>query len=642
MDKKIIVSCLIIFLVIHVNVIRSDIDEPFTVQDQIEMYQDKVEHWLRELDMDLREFNKLAASLTWKLATTPDDSTAEHAMELGVARNKWKNQVCASRVRKYWLKPNQKRMLNLLCRGPRFTEELSRLHIEIMGKLAQTYNDELCFTNDDTKTLQNINKHDQNILKVIYPGRCLYGEPDLERLMKRNDLTAKQLKWIWTTWHNFVGPKVKELYPLSIKIQNLAARNNGYEDMGEIWREELEIQNLENEVFNLYEQIKPLYILLHAVIRFKLLQKYGPSVIDPKGPIPIHLLGNMWGQDWSTLIYLFDFGYKKINLQANLDKKNWTVIDMVTAAEDMYTSLGLPRMTDKFWKYSIFQENSNTSVCHGTAANLYDTDDFRMLLCAKLTMEDFYVVHHEMGHIEYYMAYQNQRPMFQEGANSAFHESVGDAIMYGVMVPQHLHRLSLLSDSELFTKSLDHYLLLQQALLKIPEIAFSLIVDKYRWDIFKGKIKPKDYNKKYWELNLKLRGIKPPEFRSEKYFDAGAKFHIPDNTPYIRYFLGGFIQLEIFNSLCKISLCGKIQTENISSSYCPNIPLHRCDIYGSKKVGKKLEEMMKLGSSQHWSYGFQILTGKDYITTKPFLEYYQPIYKLLKYLVKTYNITVGW
>ncbi|KAF5290987.1 hypothetical protein FQA39_LY14518 [Lamprigera yunnana] len=617
-----------------------DLEFPST-HEEIEKYQNHVEEWLRELDTDLSEFNTLAASLTWKLATTPDADTAEHAMELSVARNKWKNQVCDSHVRKYWLKPDQKRMLYLLCRGPRFTEELSRLYIDIMGKMAQSYNSEICINSSLVESLHEISEANDDILKSISPGKCLYGEPDLERLMKRNDLNSNQRKWIWTLWHDYMGPKIKEFYPLAIEIQNTAAQNKGYNDMGEVWREELEISKLEEEVFNLYEQIKPLYILLHAVIRFKLLQKYGPSIVNPTGPIPIHLLGNMWGQDWSGLIDLFDFGSSKINLQSNLNKKDWTVPDMVTKAEDMYISLGLPKMTNKFWKFSVFQENSNTSVCHGTAANLYNTDDYRMLLCAKVTMEDLYVVHHEMGHIEYYMAYQNQRPVFQEGANSAFHESIGDAVMFGVVVPQHLYRLGLVTDEELFTKNLDQYLILQQALTKIPEIPFSLIIDKYRWDIFKGEIQPKSYNTKYWELNLKIRGISPPGYRGEEYFDAGAKFHVPDNTPYIRYFLSAFIQMDMFNSLCQLSVCGKVPTDNNTKS-CPYVALHRCDIYGTKKCGKKLAEMMQLGSSKDWSETLKILTGKSYINTKPLLNYYQPIYKWLKQYVETHNLPLGW
>ncbi|KAK5648668.1 hypothetical protein RI129_003560 [Pyrocoelia pectoralis] len=587
-------------------------------------YQNDVNNWLAEVNMDLSEFNSLAASLTWKLATTPDETTSEQAMELGVVRNKWKNRVCDSRVRKYWLTPNQKRMMYLLCRGPRFSEEISRSYIDLMGRLAQNYNSEICFNKSESDA---INEH-LNMSKLINPERCLYGEPDLEWLMKRTDLNSEQLKWIWMTWHNFVGPKIRKLYPIAVKLQNIAAQNNGYNNMGEIWQEELEIPNLECEVFNLYNQIKPLYVLLHAVVRYKLLQKYGSDVVDSEGPIPIHLLGELTN-------------CKTPDLFIPTNNRKYVGTRLVLKAEDMYTSLGLPKMTNKFWKYSIFQENTNTSVCHGTAANLYERDDFRMLLCAKVTMEDFYVVHHEMGHIEYYMAYKNQPPIFQDGSNSAFHESIGDTIMNGVMVPQHLYRLGLITDEQLFNNGLGDFLLLQQALSKIPELPYSLTIDKYRWDIFKGKIEPKDYNKEFWDLNYKIRGVIPPQPRDEKYFDAGAKFHIPDNTPYIRYFLAGFLQMDMFNSLCKLSICGRNVVENRSND-CPDIPLHLCDIYGSKRSGRKLEEMMSCGSSQRWTKTLNVLTGKGYITAKPLLDYYQPIYKWLKNYVKLHNIPVGW
>lgn len=124
----------------------------------------------------------------------------------------------------------------------------------------------------------------------------------------------------------------------------------------------------------------------------------------------------------------------------------------------------------------------------------------------------------------------------QDGTNSAFHESIGDAVMHGVLTPLHLQRLGIISDDDLSNPHVEMLILLQQALSKIPEIPFSLMLDKYRWDIFAGKIQYHEYNKKYWSYNLNIRGISPPEPRGDdELFDAGAKFHIPDNTPYIRF-----------------------------------------------------------------------------------------------------------
>ncbi|XP_063904994.1 angiotensin-converting enzyme-like [Zophobas morio] len=594
-------------------------------------YQYVVEKWLNDVDSDLSHFNSLAAHLTWKLSTDPDEKTLWQARQLGKARNRWKNKVCESTIRTDWTMPEQRRKIYLMCRGPKFGDQMVLEYLEVLGKLSEEYNSEVCLEGRPVK----VNESAPNFPEE---GDCLYGEPDLERIMKRNDLDPEQLKWIWLNWHDSVGPRVKVPFRVAVEYQNLAARSNGYDDIGAVWREELETPDLEKFVFDLYEEIQPLYVMLHAVVRHKLYQKYGPSHIDPKGPIPVHLLGNMWGQDWVSLLELFSVSSANINLNEKLQNKNLTVKDMVLEAEDFYTSLRLPEMTDKFWKFSIFEENENTTLCHGTAADLYSRDDFRMLMCGKVNMEDFYIIHHEMGHIEYYMAYQEQPAVFQDGTTTAFHESIGDAVMHGVMTPQHLHRLSLLTDNQLIDNNTELYLLFYQALSKIPEIPFSLIIDKYRWEIFRDNVPYDKWNEYYWHLNKKYRGIVPPENRSGRYFDAGAKFHIPDNTPYIRYFLSSILQVQIFKSLCELTLYGTAASSNEDS----NLPLHKCDIYGSKNAGKKLLAMMEKGSSIPWPEALSIISETPQISTKPFLEYYKPIYTWLKKYIESNDVYVGW
>ncbi|GJQ76087.1 hypothetical protein Trydic_g1839 [Trypoxylus dichotomus] len=592
------------------NLMKKDADFNI-VEDYIQ-----TEKWLEYVETELSEFNRLAAQLTWDLSTTPNDKAATQAMALGIAKHKWKNEVCDSRPRSTILTPIQERKLYLLCRGPRFSSELIQSYLETVGKMAQTYNSEICLPNTYPGPLQSLSYSDQNTSTYPLPGDCLRGEPDLERLMKRPDLNVDQLRWTWKTWHNFVGPPMKKYFLNMVQIENRAARNNDYDDMGQIWREELEIDDLEDTVFDLYEEIKPLYEMLHAVVRHKLFMKYGPLVIDPVGPIPIHVLGNMWGQDWSTLIDLFVPSDDRVDLDERLQSKNWTVYDMVTQAEDVYMSFGLPPMSRKFWKNSIFEKSDNLSLCHGSAANLFSNNDYRLIMCAKIDMENFYVVHHELGHIQYFMAYENQSAIFQDGANSAIHESIGDAIMNAVMAPQHLHRLGLISDEELF--------------------------NKYRWDIFKGKITKDRLNTAYWKISEVIRGIAAPEQRGEEFFDVAGKFHISDNSPYIRYFLSNILQMEIYKGLCEISLYGGYRPKATNYRELHVLPLHRCDIYGSKKCGKYLRMMMEKGASITWSEALRIVSGRDGITTKPLLEYYKPIYRWLKNYIKLYKIPVGW
>ncbi|GLV39683.1 Angiotensin converting enzyme [Carabus blaptoides fortunei] len=541
-------------------------------------YADNVDQWLSSVDAELHEFNKLSAGLAWRMMMEDVNETVlEMGAALGAAKSTWRNGVC----------------------------DVALVHLQLAASNGRV---------------------------------CLQGEPDLEDLMSRDDLTADQLSWLWKSWHNAAGPRVKAYYPDLVKILNQGARS--YQDIGQVWREELDMPNLENIVKNLYQEIEPLYKMLHAVVRYELVQKYGPKVVDPVGPIPAHLLGNMWAQDWSALLGLLIPEDQNLHLDQRIASKNWTIKDMVQIAEDMYVSLGLPKMTEKFWKHSKFERNEkNSSLCHGTAANMFDEDDYRMLVCAEINMEDFYVIHHEMGHIEYYMAYSEQPALFQDGANSAFQESVGDAVMTGVMVPQHLHRLGLLSDRQLLDKQLDTVLLVQEALAKIPQIPYALLIDSYRWDIFNGKIKLNFYNEAFWKLSKTLRGILPPEPRGEQYFDAGAKFHVSDNTPYIRYFFSAILQMEMFKGLCELTLYGKLP--EVRDQPVP-FSLHRCDIYGSKKAGAQLKKMMQLGASENWQEALKLLTGKSFISAKPLLEYYQPVYEWLRGRIIEKNIPVGW
>lgn len=608
-------------------------------------YREDVDEWLNKVDNDLLEFNQICTKLTWDMMVYGADENAKTKTKaIAQARLAWKNKICDVHFNSELLTDEQKRKLYLLCRGPKFTEASAKVEMEVLSLMHMAYDLQVCFNSSAPTPLEKLRNPEQDNFGYPQPGECLMAEPDLEYLIKRQDFNPDQLAFLWYTFYDNIASSMREIFPRVVKSQNIVASANGYEDMGALWRDELEMPDIELQVEEFYREIRPLYEIFHSVIRHKLLIKYGREQIDPTGLIPIHLTGNMWGQNWGALIGLFFSSNKSLDLDKRLKEKNWSVSEMAEEAEDFYTSLGLPAMTDKFWKYSIFEERENSTMCHGTAANMFNDDDYRILLCAKVNMEDFYVIHHEMGHIEYNMAYAHQPAVYREGTNSAFHESIGDVIMHGVMVPQHLHRLNLLTDEELLSPDIDMFLLLHQALSKIPEIPFGLLVDEYRWNIFNGKIAEENYNKVYWKMNEELRGIKAPEVRSEEFFDAGAKFHVPDNTPYIRYFLSSILQMQIFKGLCDLSLFGKFQNDAGASMKAEEIkmPLHRCDIYGCKKCGKLLEQAMSLGVSVHWTQVLKMLTGQDYISTKPLLDYYLPVYEWLKKYVEVNDIPIGW
>ncbi|CAH0552075.1 unnamed protein product [Brassicogethes aeneus] len=622
--KMLILPCLLI-----ISATYGSADSQF-VYDKMK-YQVEVQKWLNKVEPTLGEFKALINRLNWNEVTGDyDEKSAKQLKKLMEVKNLWKNKICEADFKFEFLTEEQERKIHLFCRGAKFTDDILFRYSKLMRTLLEEYQDPVCLP--QTSPLKNQDMSDD----FPKPGQCVNGEPDLEIFMRNTNHSVEELKYIWTLWHNFVGPRIKNDFYMGVMLQNIAAKKNGYNDMGEVWREELEIPDLETYVENLYKEIEPFYVALHAVVRHKLYKKHGKLIIDLKGPIPIHLLGNMWGQDWSSLIDLFTTEKQKINLDERIKKGHPNERTLVLEGEDFYTSLGFPKLPQQFWKHSIFEKINSTTVCHGSAADLY-YGDYRMVMCGEVSMDTLHVIHHEMGHIYYFMAFENQDPIFKDGSNSAIHESIGDAIMHGVMTPQHLHRIGALNDDELYDPDVETLLLFKQALNKIPELPFALALDKYRWDVFKGAISYDDLNGAFWKLTLKYRGVVAPEERGEEYFDAGAKFHVPDNTPYIRYFLSGIIQMDIFKSLCELSLFNKTNYLNEE-----NIPLHRCDIYGSKDSGKRLWSMMERGAGIHWSEAMKIITGKDKISSKPVLEYYKPVYTWLLDYIEKNNVYIGW
>ncbi|KAL1132116.1 hypothetical protein AAG570_010074 [Ranatra chinensis] len=480
-----------------------------------------------------------------------EEDGTESGEQIGKLKTIWRNRKCAE-AGLYWAgaEEKQRRAISILCRGPKFTIHQARMLTGLEKSLGSIYrNSRVCKT----------------------PARCYRIEPDLDKIMQESR-DPKELLWAWKGWRDTVGPPSRELYPALIMMENQAAMNNGYNNMGECWREELEIPDLEQFVEQLYAEISPLHRLLHAFVRHKLSQMYGRELVDPNTTMPAHLLGNMWAQSWESLHpelaeTIVDLDGAVVNRSTN---------ELFEIAQEFYTSIGFRNMPKNFWKNSKTVRSENGS-CHGTAANMYTKDDYRMLLCWKGQWEDFYVMHHEMGHIQYYMAYEKQPTIFKDGANSAFQEAIGDTIMLAVETRRHLQQIGIIKKNPILLEDLELSLLLRQALKKIPQITFGLVVDKWRWGVMSSKILPKDYNAAWWQYRRKYEGLHPPVLRAETDFDPAAKFHVADNTPYIRYFLSEFLQFQFLDILCDVS--------NTNQKYL----LHQCDLYGSKDVGKRMK-----------------------------------------------------
>jgi len=464
---------------------------------------------------------------------------------------------------------------------------------------------------------------------------CPDGDPKsckdvtaIERLMATNR-NPGELKQAWVGWHA-VGAPMRQRYARMVELGDEGSHDLGYKDVGALWRANYDMppDQFAKEMDRLWDQLRPLYLSLHAYVRGQLVKKYGKDVVPPNGPIPAHLLGNVWAQEWGNIYDLMDspkppqsYDLTKILVERKTDAKG-----MVKYGENFFTSLGFAPLPETFWQRSLFTKPADRDVvCHASAWDVDSKDDLRIKMCIQITAEDFGVIHHELGHNFYQRAYNTLPPLFQSSANDGFHEAVGDTIALSI-TPEYLKTISLIDAVPPPSGDIDY--LLRQALDKVAFLPFGLIIDKWRWEVFAGDAKPDQYNKAWWDLRLKYQGVAPPVARSEADFDPGAKYHVPGNVPYARYFLARIYQFQFYRALCK--------TAGAQG------PLHRCSFYGSKAAGDKLNAMLSMGQSKPWPDELEVLTGQKEMDATALADYFAPLKAWLDEQNKKNGYPVGW
>uniref|UniRef100_A0A672R989 Angiotensin-converting enzyme n=1 Tax=Sinocyclocheilus grahami TaxID=75366 RepID=A0A672R989_SINGR len=463
--------------------------------------------------------------------------------------------------------------------------------------------------------------------KVCPSEECWSLEPELTEIMATSR-SYKRLLYAWEGWHNASGVPLRSLYSEFVELSNKASRMDGVNDTGAYWRSWYESPTFEQDLENLFKQLEPLYQNLHAFVRRKLYNYYGPKYINLKGPIPAHLLGNMWSQTWNNIYNMMIPFPDKSNVDVT-DTMGYNATHMFRVAEEFFTSLGLLKMPPEFWDKAMLEKptDGREVVCHASAWDFYNRKDFRIKQCTTVTMEQLFTVHHEMGHVEYYLQYKEQPVSFRRGANPGFHEAVGDVLSLSVSTPKHLHTIGLLEQLTDDAESDINYLL-KMALEKIAFLPFGYLIDQWRWGVFSGRTPPERYNADWWYLRTKYQGICPPTRRTEEHFDAGAKYHIPGNTPYIRYFVSFILQFQFHEKLCQ------------EAGHTG--PLHKCDIYRSKEAGAVLEKVLKAGSSKPWTEVLQEALGTNRMDASPLMSYFEPVTTWLQEQNAKMGETLGW
>src|SRR5215208_1840549 len=436
----------------------------------------------------------------------------------------------------------------------------------------------------------------------------------------------------WKGWHD-IGAPMRDNYTRFAALANEGARELGFKNLGVMWRARYDMppEQFDQKAEKLWGQVKPLYDQLHCHARAQLAKKYGEQKVPAGKPIPAHLFGNMWAQQWNKIYDDLLKPYPASNLESadrQLKAQKWNAVRMTKSAESAYTSLGFPALPQTFWERSMLtRPRDREVVCHASAWDMSgdpNNDDVRIKMCIQPTEEDLFTVYHELGHVYYYLSYAKQPYLFQDGANDGFHEAIGDTVNLSV-TPAYLTKLGLVGN----VKPSDEAVINQQmkvALEKIAFLPFGRLIDLWRWQVFSGEITPANYNQAWWDLRKRYQGIVPPVARTEKDFDPGAKYHIPGNTPYTRYFLSFILQFQFHKALCEASWFAG--------------PLHECSVFGNAEAGRRFAEMLALGASQPWQDTLEKLTGTRDIDASAIIEYFQPLMGWLK--EQNSNRQCGW
>jgi peptidyl-dipeptidase A len=452
---------------------------------------------------------------------------------------------------------------------------------------------------------------------------CPAGPTSCKNVDQLSDILAKsrnydELTQAWKGWHD-VGKSMRADYTEFVALANEGARNLGFKDLGVMWRANYDMapEAFDAESERLWQQVKPLYDGLHCYARARLAKRYGADKVPAGEPIPAQLLGNMWAQHWNKIYDDLLKPYPNASIEsadAMLKAQKWDAVRMAHSAESFYTSLGFPPLPKAFWERSMLTRPRDREVlCHASAWDMSPGTDVRVKACLEPTEEDLYTIYHELGHDYYFLSYAKQPYLFRDGANDGFHEAIGDTVNLSV-TPAYLARIGLIHAVKPSREALINQQM-KMALDKIAFLPFGRLIDQWRWKVFSGEITPANYNASWWELRRRYQGIAPPVPRTEADFDPGAKYHIPANTPYTRYFLSFILQFQFHKALC--AAAGN------------KAPLYECSNFDSQAAGEKFQAMLAQGAAAPWQDTLEKLTGTRQIDASAITEYFQPLMQWL-------------
>lgn len=558
---------------------------------------ESAEEFVARINAELEELGTEVAAANWVRATYLTEETAILATAAAEKYSAWHGRSVAA-SRKYEgqeMSPETARAIKLLKLG---TQEPAPNDADKRKELAAITTD-LAGMYGSGKYCPEDGRDCMTLTEL---GTIMAESRDFEELLDA-----------WVGWRKVAVP-MRDKYQRFTELANEGAAELGYKDLGDMWRSGYDMTPAEfaGESLRLWNQVKPLYEELHCHVRAALAEHYGEDKVPNGQPIPAHLLGNMWSQNWDELYDLLEPypGVASLDVDKALREQDYTPVQMVESAEDFYVSLGMPELPDTFWERSLLSQPADRDViCHASAWQIGWDDDVRIKMCIQQTYEELRIIYHELGHNYYYLANQIQPPLFQGGANAGFHEGIGDTITLS-MTPRYLAEVGLIDSVEdSYEATINRQM--QQALAKVAFLPFGKLIDEWRWGVFSGKITPENYNEAWWDLRTRYQGITPPVERSEDDFDPGAKYHVPANTSYTRYFVAHILQFQFQRALC--------------AAAGHEGPLNECSIYGSKAAGERLTAMLAAGASEPWQDTLEKLTGTREMDATAIVDYFQPL-----------------
>ena len=584
----------------------------------------EAKEFLESAEEEISEFSAHAAKVYWVKANFITEDTAALEARVGEDAAKMSTRMSnqAKRYKDLTLPADMKRKIDSLLRGSNFPapddESAAKKLATIMTELDGRYGKGKFEVDvNDKRIIAILDSDKDGTLKQEAPKGTIHLGQASDIIAKSDD--PELLQSIWEGWRT-ISPPMKGDYAEMVKIINKGSNELGFKDAGDLWRAgyDMDAEDFSKEADRLWGQVKPLYDELHCYVRAELNEKYGDEVVPLDEPIRADLLGNMWGQSWGNI---YDDvapkdGGKGVDVTKLLVDAGYDAKKMVEIAEQFFTSMGFEELPQTFWERSLITKPEDREVvCHASAWNLDNLEDVRIKMCTKVNAEDFSTVHHELGHNFYQRAYKDQSVFYKDGANDGFHEAIGDMIALSI-TPEYLVEIGLLDEADLPGEDADLALLLRQAMDKVAFLPFGLMVDQWRWKVFNGTYSPSEYNDGWWELREKYQGLKAPSERPAGAFDPGAKYHIPGNTPYMRYFLAHILQFQFHKAACD-----QAGFEG---------PLHRCSVYGNKDVGEKFNAMMEMGSSKPWPDALEAFTGTRDMDGSAIIEYFAPVMTYLQ------------